>query len=39
LVTWLYVRRCTVVPCIVMHVLNDLFAFVLMPILMTRSGH
>lgn len=39
LVTWLYVRRRTLVPCIVMHVLNDLFAFVLMPFLMTRSGH
>ena len=39
LITWIYVRRRTLVPCIVMHVLNDLFAFVLMPILMTRSGH
>lgn len=33
IVTWLYVRRRNLWPCILMHVLNDAYAFILLPTL------
>ncbi len=33
IITWVYVRRRNLAPCVLMHVLNDAYAFILLPAL------